>query len=115
MKAHLTTSLRVTVSGKKVKAAQTGVLFVERQRKIQEWNEQKLPKELPGYSGGTLPGRSVEERGRAEEEEEKDSRERHVKFEIVQKVVEDIDKKASAHEDAKSTAQRTARQSVKQS
>ena len=67
MTAHLTTSLGVTVSGKKVKAAQSGVLFVGRQRKTQEF---------PGYSGERLPGRRVEERGRAEEEEEKDSRER---------------------------------------
>ena len=29
-----------------------------------------------GYSGGSLPGRSEEERGREEDEEEKDSRER---------------------------------------
>ena len=34
---------------------------VERGKEIQEWNEQKLPKVLPGYSGGSLPGRSTKE------------------------------------------------------
>ena len=34
----------------------------------QEWNEQKQPK-APGHSGGRLPGRSTEERGREKEEE----------------------------------------------
>ena len=28
---------------------------VEREREMQEWNEQKLPKALLGYSGGRLP------------------------------------------------------------
>ena len=38
----------------------TAVSFVvEREKEIQEWNEQKLPKVLPGYSGGRLPGRST--------------------------------------------------------
>ena len=31
---------------------------VERENEIQAWNQQKLPKVLPGYSGGRLPGRS---------------------------------------------------------
>ena len=34
---------------------------VEREKEMQEWNEQKLPKVLPRYSGGRLPGRSREE------------------------------------------------------
>ena len=49
---------------------------VEREKEIQEWNEQNLPKELPSHSGGRLAGRSAEERGREEGKEEKDSRER---------------------------------------
>ena len=36
---------------------------VERGKEMQEWNEQKLPKLLLGYSGGRLPGRSTKERG----------------------------------------------------
>ena len=85
---------------------------VERDKEVQEWNEQKMPKALPGYGGGRLPGRSTKEKGREEEEEEEDSRERHVRNEIAQKMVAGIKKKASAHEEAKPTAQRTVGQSV---
>ena len=35
-----------------------------------------MPKALPGYCGGRLPGRSTKEKGREEQEEEEDSRER---------------------------------------
>ena len=34
---------------------------VRRQKEIKEWNDQKLPKVLPGNSGGRLPGRSTKE------------------------------------------------------
>ena len=34
---------------------------VDRGKEIQDWNEQRLPKMLPGYSGGRLPGRSAKE------------------------------------------------------
>ena len=37
---------------------------VERDQETQEWNEQQMPKVLPGYSGGMLPGRSTKEAGR---------------------------------------------------
>ena len=57
---------------------------------------------------------SAEERSR-EEEEEKDSRERLLRYAIAQEVVAGIKEKAGVHEDAKSTAQRTFGQSVKQS
>ena len=42
---------------------------VERGKEKQEWNEQELPKAQLGYSGGRLPGRSTEEKGREEGEE----------------------------------------------
>ena len=49
---------------------QKAVTFVvERGWERQEWSEQKLPKALPGHSGGRLPGRSTEEKGREKEEE----------------------------------------------
>ena len=36
--------------------------LVERDKEFQVWREQKMPKALPGFSGGKLPGRSkVEE------------------------------------------------------
>ena len=50
-----------------------------------------------------------------QEEEEKDSRERQVRYGIAQELVEGIKEKADVHEDAKSTAQRTVGQSVKES
>ena len=84
---------------------------VEREKGIQEWNEQKLPKVLLGSSGGRLPMRSEKE----QEEEEMDSRERQVRYGIAQELVAGIKEKADVHEDAKSTAQRTVGQSVKQS
>ena len=87
---------------------------VKREKGIQEWMEQKLPKVLPGYSGGRLPRRSAVERGREEGEEEKESRKRKVRCEIVQKVVASIKEKAGGHEDAFSTEQRSVGQRVKQ-
>ena len=42
---------------------------VQRGKERQEWNEEKLPRALPGYSGGRLPGRSTEDKGREEGEE----------------------------------------------
>ena len=46
---------------------------VEREKETQEWNEQKLPKVLPCYSGGRLPGRSTKEKGREEGRVDEDS------------------------------------------
>ena len=57
--------------------------------------------------------REKKEKGR-EEEEEEDSRERQVRYEIAHEVVAGTKEKASAHEDAKTTAQGTVGQSVKQ-
>ena len=45
---------------------------VVRGKELQEWNGQKLPKVLPGCSGGRLQGRSMKEKGRADEEAVKD-------------------------------------------
>ena len=87
---------------------------VERDKEIQELKRQKLPKVLPGYSGGRLPGRSTKEAGREEEEKKEDSREGRIRNGIDQKVVAGIKEKANTHEDAKSTALGTAGQRVKQ-
>ena len=88
--------------------------LVEREKETQEWNEQKLPKVLLGYSGGRLPGRSVKEKGREEGKVDEGSGEREMRQEIAQEVVAGIKEKASAQDDAKATAQRTAGQRVKQ-
>ena len=49
---------------------------VERDKEVQERNDQKMPKTLPCYSGGRLQGRSTKEKGREQKEEEEDSREK---------------------------------------
>ena len=49
---------------------------VERGKERQEWNEQQLPQAPPAYSGGRLPGRSTEEKGRKEGEEGEGSEKR---------------------------------------
>ena len=74
---------------------------------MQEWNEQKLPEVLPGCSEGRLPGRSTQINGREVEEEVEGSEERKIRQEIAQEVVAGIKEMASAHDDAKATAQRT--------
>ena len=63
-----------------------------------------------------MPGRSTKEAGKEEggEKEKYEHGERRIRKEIAQKMVEGIKGKACAHEDAKSTAQRTVEQSVKQ-
>ena len=87
---------------------------VEREKEVQEWNEQELPKVLPCHSGRRLPGRSTKEAGKEERLKKDKNGERRNRNEIVQKVVEGIKGKACTHEDALSTAQRTVGQSGKQ-
>ena len=58
---------------------------VERDKEIQEWNEQNLPKVLPGYSGRRLPGRSTAEACEEEEKEKEENGERRIRNEIAQK------------------------------
>ena len=88
--------------------------LVESEKEIKVCSEQKLPKVLPGYCGGRLPGRSTKEKGREEGELDEGSEERKIRSEIAQEVVAGIKEKASAHDDAKATAQRAAGQSVEQ-
>ena len=63
---------------------------VEREKEMQEWNEQKLPKVLPGFCGGRLPGRSSVEKGREEGEPDDGREERKFWSEIAQEVVASI-------------------------
>ena len=53
-----------------------------------------MPKVLLGYSGGRLSGRSTEEKGREEGEEDEGSGERRVRNEIIKEVFEGIQKMA---------------------
>ena len=89
-------------------------VVVEREKEMQEWNAQKLPKVLPGDSEGCQE-EALKNQVEEEEEEEKGSREKQIGYEIAQKVVAGIKEKANGHGDAQSTAQRTVGQSVKQS
>ena len=60
---------------------------VERGKGRQEWNEQKLPKTLPVYSGGRLPGRGTEQKGREQGEEHEGSEERRERNEMVSQMM----------------------------
>ena len=75
------------------------VIFeVERGKERQEWSEQKLPKVLPGYSGGRLPGRSTKsKRQRRKGEDDEDSGVRRIRNEIAHEAVTGIKEKTSAH------------------
>ena len=61
-----------------------------------------------------MRGRSTKAKGREEGDAGEGSEERKIRQEIAQEVVAGIKDKASAHDDAKATAQRTAGQRVKQ-
>ena len=102
------------VEGFELMPHKTVSFVVEREKEIQEWNEQKLPKVLPGYSGGRLPGRSIKEKDREEGELDEDSEKTKIRNEIAQEVVAGIKEKVNAHDDAKAIAKRTVVQSVKQ-
>ena len=52
---------------------------VRREKETKEWNEQKLPKVLPGYSGEKLPGRSTKEKGSEEGVVDEDGEERRIR------------------------------------
>ena len=64
------------------------------QEERQEWNEQKLPKALLGYSRGRLLGRSTNEKGRDEREKDEGREERRIRDQIIKKVIAGIQKKA---------------------
>ena len=87
---------------------------VEREKEIKEWNDQMMPKVLPGYSGGKLPGRSTTEKGREEGAADEDGEEREFRSQIAQEVVACTKEKISVHKGDKDAVQRPAGQSVKQ-
>ena len=49
-----------------------------------EWSGQRLPKVLPSYSGGRLPGRSTKEKDKEEGEVDDDGEERIIRSQIAQ-------------------------------
>ena len=88
---------------------------VERGKVTQEWNEQKLPKVLPGYSGGRLPGSSTKGKGREEGAVDEDCEERRIRGHIVQEVVAGIKEKVSVHDGVKNDVKRPVEQGVMRS
>ena len=66
---------------------------IERDKEVQEWIEQKMPKALLGFSGPRLPGRSTVEKGREEEEEDEESRKLQMSKEIAEEVIASVDTK----------------------
>ena len=77
---------------------------VIREKKIKEWNEQMMPKVLPGCSGGRLPGKSTKEKGREEGAVDEDGEEREIRSQITQEVFACIKKKISVHSGDKEKA-----------
>ena len=76
---------------------QKALFFVfQRESEMKEWNEQKMLKVLPGYSG-RLPGRSAKEKGREEGAVDENGEEKEVRTQIAQKVVACIKEKVSEH------------------
>ena len=66
-----------------------------------------MPKVLPGYSGGRLPGRSTEEKGREEGEEDEGSGERRVRNEITEEVLKKNIQKKAVDESAENEGKKT--------
>ena len=105
-KERMIVSLRVVFSEEnRTRPYKAASFVVERGKEMREWNEQKLPKVLPGYSGGRLPGRSTEEKGREEGEVDEDGEERRIRSQIIQEVVAGIEEKVSVHDGVKEAVQ----------
>ena len=68
----------------------------ERDRELQAWREQKMPKALPGFSGRKLPGRSKVEEGREEEEEEEEGQEKKMENGVIEEILAGVPKGADA-------------------
>ena len=79
---------------------------VERGKERQEWSEERMPKVLPGYSGGRLPGRSTEEKCREDGEEDEGSEERRVRNEIIKEVTKGFRRRMRARPHAKGIVER---------
>ena len=80
---------------------------IRREKKMKEWNEQKLPKVLPGR----LAGRNTTEKGREEGEVDEDGEERRIRSQIVQEVVASNKEKVSVHSGEKDDVKRPVEQS----
>ena len=88
--------------------------MLERGKETQEWNGQKLPNVLLGFSGGRLPGRSTNDKGREEGEVDEDGEGRN-RSQIVQEVVAGIKEKVSGSDGQKNDVKRPVEQSFMRS
>ena len=88
---------------------------IERGKEMQEWNEHKLPKVPPGYSGGRLPGRSTKEKGRVEGEVDEGGEERRIWGQIVKEVAAGILEKVSMEDGVRNDVKRPVGQSFMRS
>ena len=68
--------------------------IVERDKEVQVWSQQKMPEAPPGFSGGTLPGRSKGEEGGEEEDEEEENQERKMRKEVTRGIIAGVLKEA---------------------
>ena len=70
-------------------------LLAARDKEFQMCREQKMPKAIPGFNGGKLPGRSNVE-GRKEEEREEEGQEKKMENEVIRGIIAGVSKKADA-------------------
>ena len=64
--------------------------LVERDETFQVWREQIMPKALPGFSGGKLPGRSKVEEGKEEEKGEEKGQEKKMDNEVIRGIIASV-------------------------
>ena len=69
--------------------------LVKRDKEFQMCRGQKMPKALPGFSGGKLPGRNkVEEEGKEAEEGEEEGQEKKMENEVIRGIISGVPKEA---------------------
>ena len=99
LKESMITSLRVAVSKERscrwrwwmiLNQDQSSVFCGQKRKGGKGMDGQKLPKLLPRYSGGGLPGRSTKGKGKEEGEVNEDGGERRIRSQIAQEVVAGI-------------------------
>ena len=70
------------------------IFVVERDKEIQEWRGQKMPKAVPGFSGEKLSGSSKAEKGKEEEDEGKEDQKRQMRSDVTKEIVASVLKEA---------------------
>ena len=73
-------------------------IVVERDKEIQQWREEQMPKALPGFSGRKLPGRSKGEAGKEEKDEEEKDQEGQIRSQVTRGIIAGVLKEADTVE-----------------